>query len=45
MLGGIDWAGLEIAAEIVGVADIEELVAHLEMIRDNKTKARPENEH
>lgn len=37
MLGGkIDWSGLELVAELLGVHDIESLVADLMLIRDHK---------
>jgi hypothetical protein len=35
MLGGLDWLGLEIAAERFGVDDIEVLITQLETIRDH----------
>lgn len=34
MLGGLDWAGLPIVAELLGYDDIELLVAQLMAIRD-----------
>ncbi len=37
MLGGkIDWAGLDLVAELLGVIDIEGLVGDLMLIRDHK---------
>ncbi|MFI0609118.1 MAG: hypothetical protein ACH37Z_14670 [Anaerolineae bacterium] len=33
-LGGLEWAGLETAAALVGIEDIETLVAQLVVIRD-----------
>jgi hypothetical protein len=35
MLGGkVDWAGLELVAEVLGIQDIEALIADLLTIRD-----------
>ena len=34
MLGGLEWAGLAVVVEILGVADVEALVAQLIAIRD-----------
>jgi hypothetical protein len=34
MLGGLDWAGLPVAAELYGITDIDSLVRHLIVIRD-----------
>jgi hypothetical protein len=36
MLGGLNWDGLEIAAEIYGFGDIELLVRLLVFIRDSQ---------
>lgn len=34
MMGGIDWCGLPIVCELLGVDDVDLLVAHLVAIRD-----------
>ena len=35
MMGGkIEWTALEIVAEIIGITDIEQLLAQLEQIRE-----------
>ncbi len=34
ILGGLDWAGLPVVAELLGVQDIESLIYHLKLIRD-----------
>jgi hypothetical protein len=34
MLGGLDWAGLPVAAEMFGVDDVDSLVRDLVTIRD-----------
>lgn len=34
MNGKIDWAGLEIVAEKIGIDDIELLIDHLQLIQD-----------
>lgn len=34
MLGGLDWAGLPIVAELLGIEDLEMLVVQLVVIRD-----------
>jgi len=34
LLGGLEWGGLEAVAEMLGVRDIEGLVADLTVIRD-----------
>lgn len=36
MGGAIDWNGLEIIAEKLGVEDIESLIDHLQLIQDNQ---------
>lgn len=37
MLGGkVDWVGLELVAEVLGIQDIEALIADLLTIRDRK---------
>jgi len=35
MLGGLEWSGVEIVAEVLGVEDIETLIAQLVALRDN----------
>jgi len=34
VLGGLEWEGLEAVAEMLGIRDIERLVADLTVIRD-----------
>jgi hypothetical protein len=34
VLGGLEWQGIETVAEILGLRDIERLVAELTVIRD-----------
>lgn len=34
MLGGLEWAGIPLVCEILGVSDPERLVMHLMAIRD-----------
>ncbi|WFP48509.1 hypothetical protein PL263_10330 [Methylomonas sp. EFPC3] len=34
IMGGLDWAGLPVVAELLGVQDIESLIYHLKLIRD-----------
>ena len=36
MGGQIDWAGLPVVAELLGIQDVELLVAQLVLIRDQK---------
>ena len=36
MMGGIDWAGLPVVAEILGYDDVELLIAQLIVIRDRE---------
>ena len=36
LLGGIDWAGLPLVAEILGYDDIELLITQLVVIRDRE---------
>jgi hypothetical protein len=38
MLGGLDWSGLPLVAEVLGIEDIEMLVAQLVVIREFKAK-------
>jgi hypothetical protein len=33
-MGGIDWAGLPVVAEMLGVEDVETLILHLIEIRE-----------
>ena len=40
-LGGLEWAGLEVVAEMLGVRDIEGLVADLTVIRDFHQPGQP----
>jgi len=40
-LGGLEWAGLEVVAEMLGVRDIEGLVADLTVIRDFQSPGQP----
>lgn len=35
-MGGIDWAGLPVVVELLGIADIDHLVAGLQVIRCHK---------
>ena len=37
-MGGIDWAGLPIVAEILGIRDVQRLVERLLVIRTYKPK-------
>ena len=34
MLGGLEWEGLDVAIEIHGASDVEQVVRHLVTIRD-----------
>jgi len=34
VLGGLEWEGLETVAEMLGIRDIERLIAELTVIRD-----------
>ncbi len=34
LMGGIDWAALPVVAELMGITDIEALIADLATIRD-----------
>jgi hypothetical protein len=34
LLGGIDWSGLPLAAEMFGIEDVEQLVRDLVTVRD-----------
>jgi hypothetical protein len=36
LMGGMDWDGLPIVAELLGVDDIEQLVRQLVLIRDSQ---------
>jgi len=38
MLGGLDWKGVEVVAEILGIDDIETLITHLCVIRDRQSQ-------
>ena len=38
MLGGMEWAGISIVAEILGYDDIEILITELATIRDEQRK-------
>lgn len=40
MLGGLDWAGLDQVAEILGIEDKEALVNQLVVIREFKASCR-----
>jgi hypothetical protein len=37
-MGGIDWSGLDVAAEMFGVDDLEMLVERLTVIKAHKPK-------
>lgn len=37
-MGGLKWEALEVAAELLGVDDIEQLVDQLVIIRDHHTR-------
>lgn len=39
-MGGMDWAGLEIVAEILGIDDMELLIVQLNTLRRNEGKFR-----
>ncbi len=39
-MGGIDWAGLPIVCELLGVSDPEQLITHLVAIRDHQNANR-----
>lgn len=41
-MGGIDWAGLPIVCEMLGVSDPELLIFHLVAIRDHQNATRSE---
>jgi hypothetical protein len=36
LMGGLDWNGLPIVAEMLGVEDIELLLRHIVLIRDSQ---------
>jgi len=36
MLGGLDWAGLPIVVDILGIRDVEMLIVQLNTIRDRQ---------
>lgn len=36
MLGGLDWAGLPIVVDILGIRDVETLIVQLNTIRDRQ---------
>lgn len=38
MLGGLEWAGLPIVAELLGIEDVETLVRQLIAIREDSNK-------
>ncbi len=38
MLGGLDWAGLPVVAEMLGIEDVESLVRSLITVRDYQRK-------
>lgn len=40
LLGGLEWSGLEIVANILGIEDIEMLVVQLKALRDNPDKLK-----
>lgn len=40
--GGIDWAGLPVVVELLGVEDIEDLLHRLEVIRMHKPPEGPQ---
>lgn len=42
LLGGLEWAGLDAVAEILGITDIEALVVQLVAIRDWQHDHPPE---
>jgi len=37
IMRGIDWAALPIVAEMLGIIDIEELIFHLTLIREQQS--------
>ena len=39
-MGGLDWAGLPIVVEMLGISDPEQLIAHLVAIRDHQNHNR-----
>ena len=38
MLGGMEWSGLEMVADLLGVEDVEIFVIQLAALRDNREK-------
>lgn len=38
LLGGMDWAGMETVAEMLGITDIDALIVRLATIRDWTTR-------
>lgn len=42
MLGGLEWAGLPVVAEMLGITDIEALVTDLTVIRDWQNRSSDE---
>jgi hypothetical protein len=40
-MGGIDWAGLPLVAEMLGYDDMEMLVTQLQTIREFKARGNP----
>lgn len=41
-MGGIDWSGLQMVVEYLGVTDIDDLVHRLEVIRTHKPPESPQ---
>jgi hypothetical protein len=35
-MGGLDWAGLPVVAELLGVVDVEALIHRIQIIRQHK---------
>jgi hypothetical protein len=40
LLGGVEWTGLEVVAEMLGIHDIESLVVDLATIRDWQNRSK-----
>ena len=38
LMGGLDWGGIETVAEMLGIKDIEALIADLATIRDHQAR-------
>lgn len=36
LMGGLDWTALPVVAEMLGIDDVERLIAQLEAIRDSQ---------